>query len=121
MEEPSSQRATELLRLMEISGKTRIEGRRITDIKLSAGQRKRLALLTSIQEDRPVMLFDEWAAEQDPQFRKKFYREIIPSLKARGKTIVIITHDDRYFDAADRILKMDYGKFVDYDGEHLRA
>lgn len=120
MEEPSSERAEELLRMMEISGKTRIDGRHLTDIKLSAGQRKRLALLTAIQEDRPLMLFDEWAAEQDPQFRKKFYREIIPALKARGKTIVIITHDDRYFDAADRILKMEYGKFVDYDGEHLR-
>ena len=119
MPEPSPERAQDLLNLMEISGKTRIEGNRISDVKLSAGQRKRLALLSSIQEDRPVMAFDEWAAEQDPAFRRKFYREIIPGLKARGKTLLVITHDDRYFDVADRIVKMEYGKFVDYHGDHL--
>jgi cyclic peptide transporter len=117
MEIPSAERAADLLHLMEITGKTKFKGRTITETKLSAGQRKRVALLTAIQEDRPVMCFDEWAAEQDPLFRRKFYQEIIPNLKARGKTLVIITHDDRYFKVADRILKMEYGKFVEHNGE----
>ena len=118
METPSAERARGLIEMMEMTGKTKIEGRRVTELKLSAGQRKRLALITSIQEDRSFMFLDEWAAEQDPQFRRKFYREIIPELKAQGKTLLIITHDDRYFDAADRIVKMEYGKFVPYHEGH---
>ncbi|MDD9937710.1 MAG: ABC transporter ATP-binding protein, partial [Myxococcales bacterium] len=57
-------------------------------------------------------LFDEWAADQDPEFKRVFYRELIPELRARGKAVVVVTHDDRYFDAADRLLKMEAGRVV---------
>jgi ABC-type siderophore export system fused ATPase/permease subunit len=63
-------------------------------------------------EDKPILLLDEWAAEQDPPFRRKFYREILPRLKRQGKTVVAITHDDDHYDAADRVLRMQFGKFV---------
>ena len=86
---------------------------RFTSVELSSGQRKRLALVVALLEDRPVLVFDEWAADQDPGFRHFFYRTILRDLKARGKTIVAVTHDDRYFDQADRVLKMDFGQFVD--------
>src|SRR6185436_1599399 len=79
---------------------------------LSQGQRKRLALLTAYLENRPFYLFDEWASDQDPLFKDIFYRQLLPELKARGKTVLVITHDDRYFHLADRIIKLDYGKFV---------
>ena len=82
-------------------------------IKLSRGQRKRLALLTAYLEDRPVYVFDEWAADQDPVFRKVFYLRLLPELKRRGKTVVAITHDDRYFASADRIVKLEEGKVVE--------
>jgi len=68
---------------------------------LSTGQRKRLALGLALAEDRPIVILDEWAADQDPATRKTFYREILPELKAAGKTLIVVTHDDRYFDAAD--------------------
>ena len=80
---------------------------------LSQGQRKRLALLTAYLEDRPIYVFDEWAADQDPQFKELFYTELLPELKTRGKGILVISHDDRYFHLADRMLKLDYGKPVD--------
>jgi putative ATP-binding cassette transporter len=60
-------------------------------------------------EDRPIYLFDEWAADQDPLFKEIFYRELLPELKARGKTVVVITHDDRYFDIADRVIRLEEG------------
>ena len=79
---------------------------------LSSGQRKRMGLLTAILENRPVMLMDEVAADFDPTFRELFYREILPELKAEGRTIFAISHDDRYYDVADQLLTMQYGRFI---------
>jgi putative ATP-binding cassette transporter len=81
-------------------------------VRLSQGQRKRLALLTAYLEDRQVYVFDEWAADQDPVFKNIFYTELLPKLKARGKTVVVITHDDQYFRLADRCIKLDYGQII---------
>jgi putative ATP-binding cassette transporter len=79
---------------------------------LSTGQRKRLALIVSRLEQKPIQIFDEWAADQDPQFREFFYASFLEELRGDGKTIIAATHDDRYFDKADRIVKMDEGKVV---------
>lgn len=88
------------------------ENSAFTTIDLSQGQRKRLALLTAYLEDRQIYLFDEWAADQDPYFRDIFYKQLLPELKQRGKTIIVISHDDRYFHLSDRLFKLDYGKSV---------
>jgi putative ATP-binding cassette transporter len=98
---------------LRLETKLQIEGGRFSTTELSQGQRKRLALLTAYLEDRPIYLFDEWAADQDPIFKKVFYRQILPALKARGKTAVVISHDDHYYDAADRLIKLDNGKVVE--------
>ncbi len=82
----------------------------LSTIDLSQGQRKRLALLASYLEDRPIYLFDEWAADQDPLFRELFYKQILSKLKERGKAAIVITHDDRYFHLADRLVKLNYGR-----------
>ncbi|CAM1372620.1 ATP-binding cassette domain-containing protein [Tenacibaculum xiamenense] len=76
---------------------------------LSSGQKKRLALIYSLLEDKDIFVFDEWAAEQDPEFRKYFYQNIIPGLKNKGKTVIAITHDDAYYQYCDRLIKFDYG------------
>ena len=107
--------ARKALEHVELTDKTDLKEKNITNISLSAGQRKRLALMISILEDKPIMVFDEWAAEQDPEFRKRFYLEIVPELRKAGKTIFAITHDDKYFYTADRIVKMDYGQFVGFE------
>jgi putative ATP-binding cassette transporter len=108
----NQERLAQLLAITELSQKTSINDAVISNIDLSSGQRKRLALVLALLEDRPVFLFDEWAAEQDPPFRRKFYREILPELKRQGKTVVAVTHDDDHYDVADRILKMQFGNFV---------
>ncbi len=96
------------------------DGQRLSDIRFSQGQRKRLALLMAVVEKRDCLLLDEWAADQDPQFREFFYGELLPRLQAEGKTIIAITHDDHYFDRADRLLKMDAGQLVEMDGQSAR-
>lgn len=108
----NQERLAELLATTELTQKTSINDGVISNIDLSSGQRKRLALVLALLEDRPVFLFDEWAAEQDPPFRRKFYREILPELKRRGKTVVAVTHDDDHYEVADRVLKMQFGNFV---------
>jgi putative ATP-binding cassette transporter len=90
----------------------KVEGGMLSTTAVSQGQRKRLALLGAYLEDRPFYVFDEWAADQDPLFKSIFYTQMLPELKSKGKTILVISHDDRYYDIADRIIKLDYGKCV---------
>jgi putative pyoverdin transport system ATP-binding/permease protein len=104
--------AAELMRMMEMTEITSFDGDRFARRDLSTGQRRRLGLIGALLEEKPLLILDEWAADQDPQFRRKFYREILPALKARGLTIVAVTHDDRYFDAADRRIRMEEGRIV---------
>ncbi|WP_017316896.1 cyclic peptide export ABC transporter [Mastigocladopsis repens] len=106
--------AKEYLKLLQLDHKVKIEHGKLSTTNLSQGQRKRLALLTAYLEDRPIYLFDEWAADQDPVFREIFYTQLLPELRQRGKTVLAISHDDRYFHLADRIIKLDYGK-VEYE------
>ncbi len=103
-------RAAEYLTLVELDQRVQVEGGRFSTTALSQGQRKRLSLLTAYLEDRPFYIFDEWAANQDPQFRELFYQEMLPVLKARGKTVLVISHDDRYYPLADTLLKLDEGR-----------
>jgi putative ATP-binding cassette transporter len=90
----------------------------LSTINVSQGQRKRLELLTAYLEERASYLFDEWAADQDPVFKEIFYLQLLPELKARGKTVIVISHDDRYYHVADRIIKLDYGR-IEYDRKVL--
>ncbi|WP_413726215.1 cyclic peptide export ABC transporter [Sodalis sp. RH16] len=101
-----------LLAALQLEHKVSIRQGRFSTTALSQGQRKRLALLLAWTEDRPFYLFDEWAADQDPAFKAVFYRQILPDLKARGKTVLVITHDDAYFPSADRLIKLDAGQIV---------
>jgi putative pyoverdin transport system ATP-binding/permease protein len=105
-------RAQMYLRHLALDQKVRVTGQRLSTTDLSQGQRRRLALLTAYLEDRPFYVFDEWAADQDPQYKRVFYTELLPELRARGKGVAIITHDDRYFHLGDRIIKLDEGKMV---------
>jgi putative ATP-binding cassette transporter len=96
--------------------KLAFEGQCVTNPELSQGQRKRLALLMAVAEERDLLLLDEWAADQDPQFRRVFYRDLLPRLQAMGKTVFAISHDDHYFDRADRLLEMHDGRLSELTG-----
>lgn len=104
--------ADSYLRQLKLAHKVKIEDGKFSTIDLSQGQRKRLALLTAYLEDRMVYVFDEWAADQDPYFKEVFYLQILPELKAKGKTVFVISHDDRYYHVADRIVKFEEGRIA---------
>jgi putative pyoverdin transport system ATP-binding/permease protein len=114
LEHPDAQ-AKIYLEKLQLDHKVQVRDGKLSTTALSQGQRKRLALLTAYLEDRPIYLFDEWAADQDPFFREVFYQQLLPELKQRGKAVLVISHDDRYFHLADRLLKLDYGKIVTTD------
>jgi putative pyoverdin transport system ATP-binding/permease protein len=103
-------RLTDMLTILGLDKKVGLNGKQYTTIQLSQGQRKRLALLQCQLENRPIYLFDEWAAEQDPQYRKLFYKVLIPEMRAKGKLIIIISHDDQYFGEADQIIRLNSGQ-----------
>ncbi|MCW2241047.1 ATP-binding cassette domain-containing protein [Azospirillum canadense] len=113
--------AEELLDLLEMSDKVAVDGRAFTTVELSQGQRKRLALVAALLERKPVLVLDEWAADQSPYFRRKFYREILPWMKARGITVIAVTHDDAYFDAADVQLQVERGGLRPTDSPDVPA
>jgi putative ATP-binding cassette transporter len=106
------QKTQEYLIKLQLDHKVTVKNGKLSTIALSQGQRKRLALLTAYLENRPFYVFDEWASDQDPIFKEIFYTQLLPDLKSRGKTVVVISHDDRYFHLADRIIKLDYGKLA---------
>lgn len=98
------------IELFELQDKVKLEGKKLSTTDLSTGQRKRLALIVALQEEKPILVLDEWAADQDPYFRKKFYTHILPLLKKENLTIIAITHDDKYYHCADKLFKMEEGK-----------
>jgi putative ATP-binding cassette transporter len=106
----SEARASRYLSLFELDRRVQIEAGRFRVGGLSQGQSKRLALVHALLEDRSFYVFDEWAAEQDPIFRRAFYTEILPELRRRGKAVLVISHDDQYFSLADRCVKLDFGR-----------
>jgi putative ATP-binding cassette transporter len=109
----ASSEGEELVRWMELERSTALSGGRFTRRDLSAGQRKRLALIAALLERKPILVLDEWAADQDPQFRARFYREVLPELRRRGLTVLAVTHDDHYFDTAGRRLHMEDGRLTE--------
>jgi putative pyoverdin transport system ATP-binding/permease protein len=106
-------KAETYLHWLALDHKVRVTDQRLSTTDLSQGQRRRLALLTAYLEDRPFYVFDEWAADQDPHYKQIFYTELLPELRARGKGVAVITHDDRYFHLGDRIVKLHDGQIVE--------
>lgn len=102
---------------LQMKGKLLFDGDRVTNPRLSQGQRKRLAMLLAVAEQRDFLLLDEWAADQDPQFRRTFYRELLTHLHEMGVTVFAISHDDHYFERADRLLEMKNGTLRELLGE----
>jgi putative pyoverdin transport system ATP-binding/permease protein len=109
-EAPLGEQVQHYLQALQLDHKVQYQNGRFSTLSLSDGQRRRMALLVAILEDKELYLFDEWAADQDPAFKAVFYHEILPALKQRNKAIVAISHDDRYFDVADQLVTLEDGK-----------
>ena len=113
--DPDPAEVDRLLTQFRLEDKTGLSNGEFRTLDLSGGQRRRLALIVSLLEKRPILLLDEWTAEQDPEYRRKFYEELLPEMMRAGTTVVVITHDDRYLDELDlpaRRIRMDEGRIV---------
>ncbi|MBH0086552.1 multidrug ABC transporter permease/ATP-binding protein [Psychrobacter sp. SCQQ22] len=115
--QPDEALISDWLQKLNLQDKVSVSDHQLSTDKLSQGQRKRLAMLLSVAEQKDILLLDEWAADQDPAFRRVFYQTLIPELKALGKTLFIISHDDSYFEHADRLLLMKEGKLIELNAE----
>jgi len=115
--DPDEALVSDWLRKLNLQEKVSVSDHKLSTDKLSQGQRKRLAMLIAVAEQKDILLLDEWAADQDPAFRRVFYQTLIPELKAMGKTLFIISHDDGYFEHADRLLLMKEGRLIELNAE----
>lgn len=111
----NDEKVVHYLQKLKLEEKVNLKDGRFSTLALSDGQRKRLALLISFLEDKDFYLFDEWAADQDPDFKRFFYYELLPELRDAGKAVVVISHDDRYFDLADQVIVMESGKLLEHN------
>jgi len=102
-----------LLRRFQLEKRVRCSDGKFSTLDLSTGQKKRLAMIITIMEDKPVYIFDEWAADQDPHFREYYYKTLLPEFREQGKTVIAVSHDDRYYHTADRVIRMEYGRIAD--------
>jgi putative ATP-binding cassette transporter len=116
LEDAKKKDVDKYLESMELEHKTEYLDNQFSTLELSTGQRKRLAMVVSRLENKPIVVFDEWAADQDPEFKDYFYGSLLQELKAEGKTVIATSHDDRYFDRADRVIKLDWGKIANITG-----
>ncbi|GAF56746.1 LOW QUALITY PROTEIN: putative ATP-binding component of a transport system [Psychrobacter sp. JCM 18901] len=114
--EPDADLVSDWLHKLNLQEKVSVSDHKLSTDKLSQGQRKRLAMLIAVAEQKDILLLDEWAADQDPAFRRVFYQTLI-ELKAMGKTLFIISHDDGYFEHADRLLLMKEGRLIELNAE----
>ncbi|MGP4848374.1 ATP-binding cassette domain-containing protein, partial [Marinobacter sp. 1Y8] len=115
--QPNEALISDWLHKLNLQEKVSVSDHKLSTDKLSQGQRKRLAMLIAVAEQKDILLLDEWAADQDPAFRRVFYQTLIPELKAMGKTLFIISHDDGYFEHADRLLLMKEGRLIELNAE----
>lgn len=115
MDQLDEERVRALLKRLHLDDKTDFIDGRFTSLELSTGQRKRLGLLVALMDDRPICIFDEIAADQDPEFRRELYDTWLPELKSQGRLVIVATHDEAYFNRADRVLHMEDGQFIRED------
>ena len=90
-------------------------------VKLSGGEQQRVAIARAIVSRPDILILDEPTASLDGDTGRnivKFVREHILSDK---RCIVIVTHDSRIYEFADRIMKMEDGKLMAIGRENLDA
>ena len=103
-----------------LAEKVHFQGGAFSTTRLSSGQKKRLALVTSIVENKSIYVYDEVAADLDPEFRDEFYYRLLGRLKAMGKTVFVVSHDQQYWLVADRLLNFQDGQLRELGKEEVR-
>ena len=80
-------------------------------LKLSGGQQQRVAIARALSYDPKIILADEPTGNLDGENTENVM-DILKVLNGKGKTIVLVTHDLRIANYADRIIRLEQGKIV---------
>jgi putative ABC transport system ATP-binding protein len=107
--------ATELLQQIGLGGKVNAY-----PAELSGGQKQRVAIARAMAGSPAVLLADEPTAALDTQNAHSIMALFAQFARARGCAVVVVTHDTRMLDYADRIVRMEDGRIVS-DTRRLRA
>lgn len=97
---------------LDLAHRVRIQDGAFSTLALSTGQKRRLALSVALAEARPIIVLDEFAADQDPVRRKLFYEVLVPQMARNGHLVIAVTHDEHCFDKCDRLIRMEAGRIV---------
>lgn len=79
---------------------------------LSGGQKQRVAVARGLVHEPEILLADEPTAALDEESGRKVVTLFQQQARQRGVAIVIVTHDNRILDVADRVVKMDFGRIA---------
>jgi len=84
--------------------------------KLSGGERQRVAIARAFMNDPGVILADEPTASLDSKRGRAVVELIATEVKNRGKSAVMVTHDERVLDLCDRIVTIKDGMLYEQSG-----
>ena len=82
----------------------------LTPVKLSGGEQQRVAIARAIASSPDIMIFDEPTASLDGETGRRIVDFVKKNIMNENRCIIIVTHDSRIFEYADRIIKMADGK-----------
>jgi putative ABC transport system ATP-binding protein len=110
---PWKEAMTEALRYLEIVGlSSRAE---LPPTKLSGGEQQRVAIARAIVSSPDVLILDEPTASLDGDTGRKIVEFVRKDVLTENRCILIVTHDARIYEFADRIVRMEDGRIIGLD------
>jgi putative ABC transport system ATP-binding protein len=90
-------------------------------VKLSGGEQQRVAIARAIVSRPDILIFDEPTASLDGDTGRNIVKFVREHILSDQRCILIVTHDSRIYEYADRIVKMEDGKMMGVEREKLDA
>ena len=81
-------------------------------VKLSGGEQQRVAIARAIASRPDILIFDEPTASLDGDTGRRIVEFVKQNILNDKRCIIIVTHDSRIFEYADRIMKMEDGRVI---------
>lgn len=93
----------------------------LAPVKLSGGEQQRVAIARAIVSRPDILILDEPTASLDGDTGRNIVRFVREHILSDQRCIVIITHDSRIYEFADRIMRMEDGRITGVDRSQLDA
>ena len=116
-DKPWDEAILEAAKDLEIVG---LKGRaELPPVKLSGGEQQRVAIARAIVSRPDIMIFDEPTASLDGDTGRSIVEFVRKNILTPQRCIIIVTHDSRIYEFADRIMKMEDGKLMGFENGKL--